>query len=87
MSGDANSVGNKKIMPTSRGGLEKEPNDRKLCGNADCSHSKAAGLVVACLLVALLLVIIVLAVVKKSWDRHRSKKYKRIDYLIDGMYS
>ena len=78
------------VTPTSGGdsGLDKDPNsDNRLCGNADCSNSKAAGLVVACLLVTFLLIIVILVVLKKSWERHRSKKYKRIDYLIDGMYS
>jgi len=84
-------VSDNKIRPTSDDGqgLEKEANSdgHHLCGNADCSHSKVAGLVVACLLVALLLIIVILVVVKKSWNHHRSRKYKRIDYLIDGMYS
>ena len=82
---------NDKLAPTSDGssGPDKEPNsdDGRLCGNADCSNSKAAGLVVACLLVTFLLIIIIVVVLKKSWERHRSRKYKRIDYLIDGMYS
>ena len=70
-------------------GPTKEPSekDNRLCGNANCSKSKVAGLVVACVLVAVLLAIVILVVVKKSWDRHRHKKYRKIDYLIDGMYS
>ena len=86
----ADTTSNDKVMPTSDSGSgpNKDPNsDSRLCGNTDCSNSKAAGLVVACLLVAFLLIVVILVVLKKSWERHRSKRYKRIDYLIDGMYS
>jgi len=76
-------------LSTKLEGPTKEPSDKdnRLCGNANCSKSKVAGLVVACALVAVLLAIVILVVVKKSWDRHRHKKYRKIDYLIDGMYS
>ena len=70
------------------GDSSKKPadDDHHLCRNANCSKSKIAGLVVACILVAVLLAIVIRVVVKKSWDRYRHTKYKKIDYHIDGMY-
>ena len=68
------------------GDSSKKPadDDHHLCGNANCSKSKIAGLVVACILVAVLLAIVIGVVVKKSWDRHRHTKYKKLTILLMG---
>ncbi len=82
---------NEKVMAPSNSNGDPEStgdgSDDDVCSQNGCDGSGIVAVVVVAVVCFAIVVVVVAIMVKKAVDERRKRKFRNVDYLINGMYT
>ena len=68
-------------------GDKKDSKSSDACGEYGCDGSGVVAVVVVAVICFAIVLVVVAIMLKKAVDERRKRKFRNVDYLINGMYT